>query len=111
MMLTFETCRPMYSSEPLYEGLKACSAGLEGSGSESHMFLVEMVASLHLCLIPLGPVVFYATMNVSAAGVEVITQVVWQLVHFLLIITVTAPASLRAWRASIVAGVSFMVDP
>jgi hypothetical protein len=101
----------MYSSEPLYEGLKAYSAGREGSGSESHMFIIETVASLHLCLILLKPVVFYATMNVSAVGVEVITQVTWLLVHFLLIITVAASASLRAWRASIVARVSFIVDP
>jgi hypothetical protein len=55
-----------------------------------------MAASLHLHLIPLGPTVFYATANIIAIGFEVVTQVAWRLVHFLLIIAVTVPASLRA---------------
>jgi cell division protein FtsW (lipid II flippase) len=73
------------------------------------MFLVETVVPLHLCPIPLGHVVFYVATNVSAAGVEVVTQVVWWLIHFLLVITVVALASLRAWRASIITGVSFII--
>jgi hypothetical protein len=99
----------MYSLEPLYEGPKAYSAGREGSGSECHMFLIEIAASLHLRLILLGPIVFNATVNISGTDIEVVTQVVRRLVHFLLIITVTTLASLRAWRASIIAGVSFIV--
>jgi hypothetical protein len=75
------------------------------------MFLVKMAASLHLRSILLGPVVFNATTNVNATGIEMLTQVVWWLVHFLLIITVVAPASLRAWRESIIVGVSFIVAP
>jgi hypothetical protein len=75
------------------------------------MFLIKMVAYLHPCLILLKPIVFNATTNVSATGIEVLTQVMWWLVHFLLIITVVAPASLRAWRESIIAGVSFIVSP
>jgi hypothetical protein len=101
----------MYSSEPLYEGPKACSAGREGSDNEFHMFLIKTATSIHLRPISLGPVVFHATTNVSASSVEVVTQVAWRLVHFLLIITVTALASLRAWRASIIVGVSFIVAP
>jgi hypothetical protein len=99
----------MYNSEPLYEGLKACSAGQEGSGNKSHVFLVETAASLHLRPISLRPVVFYTTMNVSTVGIEVVMKAMWQLVHFLLIIMIIAPASMRAWRASIVVGVSFIV--
>jgi hypothetical protein len=74
------------------------------------VFLVETAASLHLHLIPLRPAIFYAA-NISATGAEVVTQVMWRLVHLLLIIVVTALASLRAWRASVIVGVSFIVDP
>jgi hypothetical protein len=86
----------MYSSEPLYEGQKACSGGRMGSGNECHMLLVETAASIHLRPIPLGLIVFNVATNVSVPSIEVVTQVAWWLVHFLLIITVTAPASLRA---------------
>jgi hypothetical protein len=73
------------------------------------VLLVETTASLHLRLIPLGPVVFYAAVNIDAVGDEVVMQVAWQLVHFLSIIAVTMPASLRAWRVSIITGVRFIV--
>jgi hypothetical protein len=73
------------------------------------MFLVETAVPLHLCAIPLGHVIFYVAMNISAAGVEVVTQVMWRMIHFLLVITVVALASLRAWRASIVVGVRFII--
>jgi hypothetical protein len=75
------------------------------------MFLIKTAASPHLRPILLRPVVFNATTNVSTTGIEVLTQVVWRLVHFLLIIMVVASASLRAWRESIIAGVSFIVAP
>jgi hypothetical protein len=91
----------MYTSELLCEGLKACSAGREGSSSESRMFLVKMAVPLYLYPIPLGPIVFYVSTNVSAASVEVVTQVAWRLIHFLLVITVVTPAYLKAWRAPV----------
>ena len=71
------------------------------TGNKSLMFGVELSATLHLCFVACGPVVFDAATDIGD-GVDVVTKVAREVLINLLV-TVATPFSLGAWRAAIVA--------
>jgi len=70
-------------------------------GNKSLMFGVELPATLHLCFIMCGPIVFDAAANICA-GVDVVTKVVREGLIDLLV-AVATPTSLGARWAAVVA--------
>ena len=70
-------------------------------GSKSLMFDVELPATLHLCFVACGPVVFDVTTGINT-GVKVITKVV-RGGSIDLLVTVATPTSLGTWWAGVLA--------
>ena len=70
-------------------------------GSKSLVFLVKLLAALHLCFVACVPALFDAATD-TYAGVDVVTKVTREGLIDLLV-AVAALTSLGAWRAAVVA--------